>query len=55
MVVGTSEGRRVNFHILCVSHLAWDAGLFQRPQQVMSRLNARGHAVLYAGLSLIHI
>jgi glycosyltransferase involved in cell wall biosynthesis len=39
----------VTCHILCLSHLAWDARLFQRPQQVMTRLNARGNAVLYTG------
>lgn len=43
------ESHTVTFHILCLSHLAWDLRLFQRPQQVMSRLNARGNAVLYAG------
>ncbi len=33
--------------IICFSHLSWDRGLFQRPQQIMSRLVARGHKVLY--------
>ena len=32
--------------IVCFSHLKWDPRLFQRPQQVMSRL-ARRHRVLY--------
>ena len=33
--------------IIACSHLAWDRKLFQRPQQVMSRLAERGHRVLY--------
>jgi UDP-galactopyranose mutase len=33
--------------IVCISHLAWERTLFQRPQQIMSRLAARGHDVLY--------
>ncbi len=35
--------------ILCLSHLAWEETLFQRPQQVMTRLAAAGHRVLYCG------
>lgn len=35
--------------VLCLSHLAWEEGLFQRPQQVMSRLARRGYRVLYVG------
>ena len=34
------------FSIACLSHLIWDKSLFQRPQQVMSRL-ARQHPVEY--------
>jgi glycosyltransferase involved in cell wall biosynthesis len=33
--------------IICFSHLSWDRGLFQRPQQIMSRLAGRGHTVLF--------
>lgn len=33
--------------IVCLSHLAWEQTLFQRPQQIMSRMAARGHDVLY--------
>ena len=36
----------VQFSIACLSHLIWDKNLFQRPQQVMSRL-ARRHPVEY--------
>ncbi|MBN2209593.1 MAG: glycosyltransferase [Candidatus Coatesbacteria bacterium] len=36
----------VQFSIACLSHLSWDENLFQRPQQVMSRL-ARRRAVNY--------
>ncbi len=35
------------FHIVCLSHLVWEETLFQRPQQLMSRLAARGHTVRY--------
>ncbi len=35
--------------LLCLSHLALDFGLFQRPQQLMQQLAARGHTVSYAG------
>lgn len=35
--------------IICLSHLAWEQTLFQRPQQIMSRLARRGHEVLYLG------
>lgn len=35
-----------SFSIACLSHLGWDTKLFQRPQQVMSRL-ARRHRVDY--------
>ncbi len=34
------------FSIACLSHLIWDKNLFQRPQQVMSRL-ARRHRIEY--------
>ena len=33
--------------ILCLSHLTWDPNLFQRPQQIMTRLARRGHRVFY--------
>lgn len=33
--------------IVCISHLTWERTLFQRPQQIMSRLAARGHDVFY--------
>jgi len=36
----------VQFSIVCLSHLSWDENLFQRPQQVLSRL-ARRHSVDY--------
>ncbi|MGB9691834.1 MAG: glycosyltransferase, partial [Candidatus Sumerlaeaceae bacterium] len=35
--------------ILCLSHLALDFTLFQRPQQLMQQFAARGHEVFYAG------
>lgn len=35
--------------ILCLSHLAWENRLFQRPQQIMSRLGKRGFQILYVG------
>ncbi|MBF0320554.1 MAG: glycosyltransferase [Nitrospirae bacterium] len=34
------------FDIVCSSHLTWDLHLFQRPQQIMSRLS-KDHKVLY--------
>ncbi|MBX7243852.1 MAG: glycosyltransferase [Candidatus Sumerlaeaceae bacterium] len=37
------------FEIVCLSHLAWDSRLFQRPQQLMARLAGRGHRVHYFG------
>ncbi len=36
--------------ILCLSHLAWEERLFQRPQQLMTRFAAQGHDVLYLAL-----
>lgn len=33
--------------LLCLSHLAWERGLFQRPQQLMTRFARRGHSVRY--------
>ncbi len=33
--------------IVCFSHLAWDENLYQRPQQILSRLAALGHPVYY--------
>ena len=36
----------LQFSIACLAHLIWDARLFQRPQQVMSRF-ARRHRVEY--------
>lgn len=33
--------------IVCLSHLAWERTLFQRPQQIMTRMARRGHDVLY--------
>jgi UDP-galactopyranose mutase len=39
-----------SFHVVCVSHLIWEETLFQRPQQLMKRLRARGHAVNYLSL-----
>jgi len=41
-----SDPPDVQFSIACLSHLIWDKNLFQRPQQVMSRL-ARQHPVEY--------
>lgn len=35
--------------IVCLSHLAWDECLFQRPQQLMRQMARRGHRVLYTG------
>lgn len=35
------------FPIVCFSHLAWDAYLFQRPQQLMARFAEMGHPVFY--------
>ncbi|MCX7719441.1 MAG: glycosyltransferase [Candidatus Sumerlaeaceae bacterium] len=35
--------------IICLSHLAWEQTLFQRPQQLMRQMEARGHRVLYCG------
>lgn len=40
---------RPPFDVLCLCHLAWEPTLFQRPQQIMSRLAARGHRVVFAG------
>lgn len=37
------------FNILCLSHLAWQKDLFQRPQQLMREMSRRGHRVLYIG------
>jgi UDP-galactopyranose mutase len=34
--------------IICISHLVWEQTLFQRPQQIMKRLAARGYSVTYA-------
>jgi len=33
--------------IVCISHLEWTDTLFQRPQQVMSRLSKRHHVIYY--------
>ncbi len=33
--------------IVCLSHLVWDRTLFQRPQQIMTRMAALGHPVLF--------
>jgi len=38
------------WHILCLSHLVWEAKLFQRPQQLMSQFDAMGATVLYMTL-----
>jgi glycosyltransferase involved in cell wall biosynthesis len=38
-----------SFNILCLSHLAWQTTLFQRPQQIMTQLSMRGHRIVYAG------
>ena len=40
------KGVEAPFTIACLSHLSWDAKLFQRPQQVMSRF-AKRHRVDY--------
>lgn len=37
------------FEIICLSHLAWEPTLFQRPQHLMKELAARGHRVGYWG------
>lgn len=37
------------FDIICLSHLAFEVTLFQRPQHLMVRLAERGHRVLYCG------
>ncbi|MBX3728013.1 MAG: glycosyltransferase [Candidatus Sumerlaeia bacterium] len=34
-------------HIVCLSNLAWERRLFQRPQQLMTRFAAAGDRVLY--------
>ncbi|MDK2971264.1 MAG: hypothetical protein PWP23_1019 [Candidatus Sumerlaeota bacterium] len=34
-------------HIVCLSNLAWERRLFQRPQQLMTRFAAGGDSVLY--------
>jgi glycosyltransferase involved in cell wall biosynthesis len=36
--------------ITCLSHLAFERGLFQRPQQLMTQFVAMGHRVRYIGL-----
>lgn len=46
---GNGHGGGGACRILCLSHLAWERTLFQRPQQLMQRLAARGHQVVYAG------
>lgn len=33
--------------IICFSHLGWDVKLYQRPQQILSRLAQLGHPVYY--------
>lgn len=38
-----------NNSIQCLSHLAWEPTLFQRPQQLMQRFAARGYRVSYVG------
>ncbi len=38
-----------SIEIICLSHLAWEPTLFQRPQQLMKELAARGHRVGYWG------
>ncbi|MGI8905541.1 MAG: hypothetical protein ACR2IE_03505 [Candidatus Sumerlaeaceae bacterium] len=35
--------------ILCLSHLAWETTLFQRPQQLMQQFAGRGYRVSYVG------
>lgn len=35
--------------IICLSHLAWEPTLFQRPQQLMLRFARAGHEMLYFG------
>lgn len=35
--------------IVCLSHLAWESGLFQRPQHLMTCFAQAGHRVLYLG------
>ena len=37
------------FDIICLSHLAFEVTLFQRPQHLMVRMAERGHRVLYCG------
>lgn len=35
--------------LICLSHLAWDPQLFQRPQQLMQRFAGLGYRVIYIG------
>ncbi len=37
------------FDIICLSHLAFEVTLFQRPQHLMVQMAERGHRVLYCG------
>jgi hypothetical protein len=40
----------VRLDIVCFSHLAYEEGLFQRPQHLMNQFVALGHRVHYCGL-----
>jgi GT2 family glycosyltransferase/glycosyltransferase involved in cell wall biosynthesis len=42
------QSATLGFDIVCLSHLAWEQTLFQRPQQIMRALSKR-HRVLYLG------
>lgn len=41
--------RHNNKTIICLSHLAWDMALFQRPHQLMSCFDEMDYTVLYVG------
>ena len=47
------EDGEPEFNVACLSHLCWDRKLFQRPQQVMSRI-AKRHPVEYFD-ALLHV
>lgn len=44
-----AQGSNAGSHppIVCFSHLGWDVDLYQRPQQILSRLAQSGHPVYY--------
>ncbi|MBF0274626.1 MAG: glycosyltransferase [Nitrospinae bacterium] len=42
-----------SFDIICSTHLMWDLHLFQRPQQIMSRLSQRHKILYFAPVSIL--